>query len=83
MEIHFKNLHNDFGLHYYKSLFMTVLEMKAKAFEKLATINEESAIKHVLTFLENLQPNKEEFDADSFFKNASGKYDDVLQKLAQ
>ena len=57
--------------------------MKAKAFEKLATINEESTIKEVLTFLENLQPNKKEFDADSFFKNASGKYDDVLQKLAQ
>jgi hypothetical protein len=62
---------------------MSTLEMKAKAFEKLATINEESAIKEVLTFLENLQPSKEEFDADSFFKNASKKYDDVLQKLAQ
>jgi hypothetical protein len=62
---------------------MSTLEMKAKAFEKLATINEESAIKEVLTFLENLQPSKEEFDVDSFFINASEKYDDVLQKLAQ
>jgi hypothetical protein len=62
---------------------MSTLEMKAKAFEKLATINEESAIKEVLTFLENLQPSKEEFDVDLFFKNASEKYDDVLQKLAQ
>ena len=57
--------------------------MKAIAFEKLATINEESAIKKVLLFLENLSNVKEEFDTDKFFKNASEKYADVLQKLAQ
>ncbi len=62
---------------------MSTLEMKAKAFEKLASINEESAIKEVLAFLENLKETKDEFDADAFFKNASEKYDDVLQKLAQ
>jgi hypothetical protein len=62
---------------------MSTLEMKAKAFEKLASINEESAIKEVLLFLENLKETKVEFDADTFFKNASEKYDDVLQKLAQ
>jgi hypothetical protein len=62
---------------------MSTLEMKAKAFEKLASINEESAIKEVLAFLENLKETKDEFDADTFFKNASEKYDDVLQKLAQ
>jgi predicted nucleic acid-binding protein len=62
---------------------MSTLEMKAKAFEKLASINEESAIKEVLLFLENLKETKDEFDADTFFKNASEKYDDVLQKLAQ
>ena len=62
---------------------MSTLEMKAIAFEKLATINEESAIKKVLLFLENLSNVKEEFDTDKFFKNASEKYGDVLQKLAQ
>lgn len=62
---------------------MSTLEMKAIAFEKLATINEESAIKKVLLFLENLNNVKEEFDTDKFFKNASEKYGDVLQKLAQ
>jgi hypothetical protein len=62
---------------------MSTLELKAKAFEKLASINEESAIKEVLAFLENLKETKDEFDADTFFKNASEKYDDVLQKLAQ
>ena len=62
---------------------MSTLEMKAKAFEKLATINEEGAIKKVLLFLENLSDVKEEFDTDKFFKNASEKYADVLQKLAQ
>ena len=61
---------------------MSTLEMKAKAFEKLATINEEVAIKKVLLFLENLSDVKEEFDTDKFFKNASEKYADVLQKLA-
>ena len=62
---------------------MSTLEMKAKAFEKLATINEEVAIQKVLLFLENLSDVKEEFDTDKFFKNASEKYADVLQKLAQ
>ena len=62
---------------------MSALEMKAIAFEKLATINEESVIKKVLLFLENLSNVKEEFDTDKFFKNASEKYGDVLQKLAQ
>ena len=62
---------------------MSTLEMKAIAFEKLATINEESAIKKVLLFLENLSDVEDEFDTDKFFKNASEKYGDVLQKLAQ
>ena len=57
--------------------------MKAIAFEKLATINEEGAIKKVLLFLENLSDVEDEFDTDKFFKNASEKYGDVLQKLAQ
>lgn len=62
---------------------MSILEMKAIAFEKLATINEEVAIKKVLIFLENLSDGKDEFDADKFFQNASEKYGDVLQKLAE
>ena len=62
---------------------MSTLEMKAIAFEKLATINEEGAIKKVLLFLENLSDVEDEFDTDKFFKNASEKYGDVLQKLAQ
>ena len=62
---------------------MSTLEMKAIAFEKLATINEEGAIKKVLLFLENLSGVEDEFDTDKFFKNASEKYGDVLQKLAQ
>jgi hypothetical protein len=61
---------------------MSTLEMKAKAFEKLAAINEEATIKEVLSFLENLNINKVELDVDSFFKEASEKYGDVLQKLA-
>ena len=62
---------------------MSTLEMKAISFEKLATINEEVAIKKILLFLENLNDAKDEFDADKFFTNASKKYADVLQKLAQ
>lgn len=62
---------------------MSTLEMKAKAFEKLAAINEEATIKEVLNFLESLNVSKEELNVDSFFKEASEKYGDVLQKLAQ
>ena len=62
---------------------MSTLEMKAIAFEKLAALNEEAAIKEVLFFLENLNTSKDDFDTDKFFKNASEKYGDVLEKLAQ
>ena len=61
---------------------MSTLEMKAKAFEKLAALNEEGDIKEVLFFLEHLT-TKKEFNAEEFFKNATEKYGDVLQKLAQ
>ena len=62
---------------------MSTLEMKAKAFEKLAAINEEATLKEVLSFLESLKATEKEFDTDSFFNEASEKYGDVLQKLAQ
>lgn len=62
---------------------MSTLEMKAKAFEKLALLNEEAAIQEVLILLEKLSAKKENFDADEFFKKASERYGDVLQKLAE
>ena len=62
---------------------MRTLEMKAIAFKKLATINEEAAIKKRAHFLENLSSNTAEFHADKFFKNAREKYADLLQKLAE
>ena len=62
---------------------MSTLEMKAIAFEKLTTINEEAAIKKRAHFLENLSSNTAEFHADKFFKNAREKYADLLQKLAE
>ncbi len=63
---------------------MSVLEMKALAFERLAALKSEGDIQEILTHLEKLNSNAEDkFDADAFFKKASEKYDDVLQKLAQ
>ena len=62
---------------------MSTLEMKAIAFVKLTTINEETAIKKKAHFLENLSFNTAEFHADKFFKNAREKYADLLQKLAE
>ena len=62
---------------------MSTLEIKAKAFETLAAINEEATLKEVLSYLESLKKSVKEFDADSFFNEASEKYGNVLQKLAQ
>lgn len=62
---------------------MSISEMKVLAFEKLSALNEESAIKEILLHLEKLNNTVTSFDADAFFEEASNKYDDVLQKLAQ
>jgi hypothetical protein len=63
---------------------MSVLEMKALAFEKLAALQSEDAIQEILIHLEKLNTNPgDKFDADGFFKKASEKYGDVLQKLAE
>ena len=62
---------------------MSVLEKKALAFEKLAALTTEKDIDEILLHLKSLQEAEHKFDTDVFFKKASDKYDDVLQKLAQ
>jgi hypothetical protein len=54
---------------------MSVHEMKALAFEKLALLNSENDIEEILLHLE--KPNikaADKFDADAFIKKASEKY---------
>lgn len=60
---------------------MSVAEMKVKAFEGLATLKDEEALKEVILLLDKL--NTKKFDADAFFKKASEQYGDVLKKLAE
>ena len=60
---------------------MSVAEMKVKAIEKLAALQDEAAVKEILEHLEKL--NTKKFDADAFFKKASEQYSDVLKKLAE
>ena len=63
---------------------MSVREMKALAFEKLAALQNEDAIQEILIHLEKLNGNpNDKFDTKAFFKKASEKYGDVLQKLAE
>lgn len=62
---------------------MNVLEKKALAFEKLAALKTEEEIDEIILILEKLQERETKFTTDDFFKKASGKYDDVLQKLAK
>ena len=62
---------------------MSTLEIKAKAFEELAAINEELDLKKILLFIENIKDKSVDFNPDLFFKEASEKYGDILQKLAQ
>jgi hypothetical protein len=60
---------------------MSVAEMKVKAFEKLAALQDEAAVKEILEHLEKL--NAKKFDTDAFFKKTSEQYGDVLKKLAE
>jgi hypothetical protein len=62
---------------------MSTLEKKAIAFEQLAAITNEADIDEILLHLKTLALSKPSFDTDAFFEEASNKYDDVLQKLAQ
>jgi hypothetical protein len=62
---------------------MSTLEKKAIAFEQLAAITNEADIDEILLHLKTLATSKPAFDTDAFFEEASNKYDDVLQKLAQ
>lgn len=63
---------------------MSVAEMKVKAFEKLALLNDEAALKEILEHLDKLKQDEEKkFDTDAFFKKASEQYGDVLKKLAE
>ena len=63
---------------------MSVAEMKVKAFEKLAALNDEAALKEILEHLDKLKEGEEKkFDTDAFFKKASEQHGEVLKKLAE
>ena len=63
---------------------MSVAEMKVQAFEKLAALNDEAALKEILEHLDKLKQGEEQkFETDGFFKKASEQYGDVLKKLAE
>jgi hypothetical protein len=64
---------------------MSVAEMKVKAFEKLAVINDEAALKEILIYLEKLsQAEKEKiYNLSKHFDAISQQYDETLKKLAQ
>jgi len=63
---------------------MSVEEMKLLAIHEIYSLSDELAVKEILEHLVQLKNTNESLnDADAFFKNASEKYGDVLQKLAQ
>ena len=62
---------------------MNVLEKKALAFEKLAALKTEKDIDEIIVILEKLQERENKIAAADFFKKASDKYDEILQKLAK
>jgi uncharacterized membrane-anchored protein len=63
---------------------MSVAEMKLAAINEISKLNDEASIKEILEHLAKMSAEvKQPFDVDAFFKRASEKYDDVLQKLAQ
>ncbi len=63
---------------------MSVEEMKLVAIAEISKLNDENSVKEILEHLAKISGQSTlPFDVDAFFKKASGKYDDVLQKLAQ
>lgn len=63
---------------------MSIAEMKLAAINEISKLEDEQAVKEILDHLSKISLNEnKKFEADDFFKDASKKYDDVLQKLAQ
>jgi hypothetical protein len=63
---------------------MSVAEMKLAAIAEISKLTDEGAVKEILEHLAKISGSvTQPFDVDAFFKKASEKYDDVLQKLAQ
>ncbi len=63
---------------------MSVAEMKLAAIAEISKLNDEKAVKEILEHLAKISVEaKHPFDTDAFFKKASERYGDVLQKLAQ
>lgn len=63
---------------------MSVAEMKLAAINEITKLNSEAAVREILEHLAKISSDvNQPFDIDAFFKKASEKYSDVLQKLAQ
>jgi hypothetical protein len=63
---------------------MSVAEMKLAAIAEISKLNDENAVKEILAHLAKISIEvKHPFDVEAFFKKASAKYGDVLQKLAE
>lgn len=63
---------------------MSVAEMKLAAINEIGKLEDEKAIMEILEHLAKISKEvKQPFDIDAFFKKASERYGDVLQKLAQ
>lgn len=68
-----------------KTIIMSVAEMKVKAFEKLASLNNEAALKEILDHLQKLSDQEKQhvYNLSKHFDSISERYDETLKKLAQ
>lgn len=64
---------------------MSVAEMKLKALEALASLNDESAIMEIYVHLEKIQSSQKinTSNLSDKFESISKRFDKTLQKLAQ
>lgn len=64
---------------------MSVAEMKLKAFEELAHLNDEEGVRQVLEHLQKLNEAQKQkvYNLSRHFEDLSNRYDDTLKKLAQ
>lgn len=64
---------------------MSVAEMKVKAFEKLAALHDEAAVREILEHLEKLNDAEKTkvYNLSGHFGDLSKRYDETLKKLAE
>ena len=62
---------------------MSTIEKKGYALEKIAALQNESALDEIISHLERLEKENKVYNLSQHFEEVNAKYSDVLKKLAE